>query len=620
MRRMGGMTHTVGGLTDSNSVELRGERPSATPSPQGGGEVVAALPGANLALLPVPRQPMDSTWLLIGLPLVLVAWLALVPLGFLIWQSFLTPQTATVPARFTLDNFRTAYLSPETLRLFLNSVEFAIGAAALALGLGTALAWMNERTNTPFKKLFFGLSIVPLVIPSILFTVAWIMLASPKIGIINKALQGLSGTDTVFVDIYTIAGMIFVDGLHYSPMAFLLMTAAFRAMDPSLEESALMSGASVPQVARRITLQLAWPAAAGALLILLVRAIESFEVPALLGLPVGIEVYTSSIYQAIHQYPSQVGLACAYAVTLLLMTSVGVYLQSRLLGQGARFATVTGKGFRPRTIDLGGWRYVTAALFILYFVVIVLLPFLVLAWSSLQRFYSAPSWAALSRLTLASYRSVLDYPGFLDIVRNSLLLAIASATIVMGLAAVMSWIVVRSKVPGGWLVDNLGSLPLVFPGLVLGLAIMVCYLTLDIGIYGTLWILLIAYVTRFLPYGMRYSSASMLQIHQELEESAAMSGASFGTTFRRVVLPLLKPGLLAGWIYVLIVSIRELSSSILLYSPGSEVVSVMIWELWQNGQYVELSALGVMLIVLLLGLVMLAQLAGKRFGVAEAEA
>jgi len=299
------------------------------------------------------------------------------------------------------------------------------------------------------------------------------------------------------------------------------------------------------------------------------------------------------------------------------MTSVGIYLQSRLAGHGARFATVTGKGFRPRTIDLGGWRYLTAAVSILYFVVIVLLPFLVLVWSSLQRFYSAPSWAALQRITFASYRSVLDYPGFLDIVRNSVLLAFASATIVVLLSAVMSWIVVRSNVAGRWLIDNLASLPLVFPGLVLGLAIMICYLTIDIGIYGTIWILLIAYVTRFLPYGMRYNSTSMLQIHKELEESAAMSGASWGMTFRRVVLPLLKPGLLAGWIYVLIVSIRELSSSILLYSPGSEVASVMIWELWQNGQYVELSALGVMLIILLFGLVMLAQLAGKRFGIAE---
>jgi iron(III) transport system permease protein len=188
---------------------------------------------------------------------------------------------------------------------------------------------------------------------------------------------------------------------------------------------------------------------------------------------------------------------------------------------------------------------------------------------------------------------------------------------VMLIGAIVSWVIVRTKIPGRWVLDNLASMPLVFPGLVLGLSIMICYLYIDIGVYGTIWILLIAYVTRFMPYGSRYVSTSMLQIHKELEESAAMSGASWALTFRRVVLPLLKPGLLAGWIYVLIVSIRELSSSILLYSPGTEVVSIMIWELWQNGQYVELSALGVMLIILLFCLVMIAQLVGRRFGISE---
>ena len=366
--------------------------------------------------------------------------------------------------------------SGDNARLFFNSLQFAVGAAVLSLVVGTGLAWMNERTNTPFKTLFFALAIIPLVIPGILFTVAWIMLASPKIGVINLVLQKLFDTDAVIVNIYTMAGMIWVDGLHYSPMAFLLMTAAFRSMDPSLEEQAAMSGASVPQIARRITLRLAWPAALGSLLILFVRSIESFEVPALLGLPVGIHVYTSSIYQAIHQYPSQIGLAAAYAVTLLLLTSLGIYVQSRLSRQGARFATVTGKGFRPRTIDLGRWRYLTAAIFILYFVVIVLLPFLVLVWSSLQKFYSVPSWAALSRVSLDSYRAVLDYPQFADIVWNSLVLAVGSATIVMLVSAVISWIVVRTKMPGRWMLDNLASLPLVFPGLVLGLAIMICYL------------------------------------------------------------------------------------------------------------------------------------------------
>src|SRR5437899_5125758 len=449
------------------------------------------LPDANVAFW----QRLDSKWLLIGVPIALVVWLSLVPLVFLLWQSFLTPQTASRPAVFTLENFETAYLSAETFRLFFNSVQFATGTAAFSLCLGTALAWMNERTNTPFKRLFFALSLIPLVIPGILFTVSWIMLASPKIGILNVWLQWLFGTDAVFFDIYTMTGMIWTDGLHYSPMAFLLMTAAFRSMDPSLEESAMMSGASILQIAWKITLKLSWPAALGSLLILFVRSLESFEVPALLGLPVGIQVYTSSIYQAIHQYPSQVGLAAAYAITLLLITSVGIYFQSRLAYQGAKYSTVTGKGFRPRTVDLGTWRYFTAALFIAYFVIIVLLPFLVLVWSSLQKFYSAPSWAALSRLSLDSYRTILDYPQFWSTVRNSLFLALTTAVIIMLIGAVISWVVVRTKVPGRWILDNLASLPLVFPGLVLGLAIMICYLYLDIGVSGTIWIMLIAYVT-----------------------------------------------------------------------------------------------------------------------------
>ena len=568
--------------------------------------------------VPAAAPGFDSKWVLIGVPVALVVWLALVPLVFLLWQSFLTSQSAAAPAQFTLENFRSAYLNGDNARLFFNSLQFAVGAAVLSLVVGTGLAWMNERTNTPFKTLFFALAIIPLVIPGILFTVAWIMLASPKIGVINLVVQKLFDTDAVVFNIYTMAGMIWVDGLHYSPMAFLLMTAAFRSMDPSLEEQAAMSGASVPQIARRITLRLAWPAALGSLLILFVRSIESFEVPALLGLPVGIEVYTSAIYQAIHRYPSQVGLAAAYAITLLVIASLGIYMQSRLAQQSGRFSTVTGKGFRPRAMDLGSWRYVTAGLFIVYFFCVVALPFLVLLWSSLQKYYTAPSWEALNNLTLNAYRTVLDQPAIGTAIWNSVVLSIASATIIMLATSVVAWIVVRTRLPGRWLIDNLASLPLVFPGLVLGLAIMICYLTLPIGVYGTLWILLIAYVTRFMPYGMRYASTSMLQIHKELEESAAMSGASWFMTFRRIILPLLKPGLIAGWIYIVIVSVRELSSSILLYSPGSEVVPVMIWELWQNGQYVELSALGVMLIAALFCFVMLAQFAGKKFGVAEA--
>ncbi|HEY7240317.1 MAG TPA: iron ABC transporter permease [Burkholderiales bacterium] len=561
---------------------------------------------------------LDLKWVIIGACVALTLYLGVVPLAFLLWQSFFTPQSAAKAAEFTLGNYRDAYASEETWLLFWNSVRFAAGASVLAFALGTLLAWMNERTNTPFKSLFFALSIIPLVIPGILFTVAWILLGSPKIGLVNLALQKLFDTEAVFVNVYSLGGMIWVDALHYSPMAFLLMTAAFRSMDPALEESAVMSGASVLRVVTRVTLPLVWPAIFATLLILFVRAVESFEVPALLGLPVGIEVFTSAIYQAVHRYPSQIGLASAYATTLLIITTVGVYFQSRLSTRGNRYATMTGKGFRPRLIDLGRWRYLTVAIFLLYFFLIVVLPFGVLLWSSFQKFYSVPSMEALSRLTLEPYRTILSYPSLMRSVWNSLLLAVSTATLVMLVTAVICWIVVKTRLRGRWLLDNIASLPMVFPGIVLGLAIMIVYLYLPIGVYGTIWIMLIAYVTRFMPYGLRYNTTSMLQIHKELEESAAMSGASWSTSFRRIILPLLKPGLVAGWIYIVIVSIRELSSSILLYSPDSEVLSILIWELWENGQYVELSALGVMFIIGLFFLVLVAQLIGKRFGIKEA--
>ena len=573
---------------------------------------------SDAAILPSSHPSgFDWKWVVIGACVAFTVYIAVIPLGFLLWQSFRTPQTAATDAVFTVGNYAVAYGSSDTFQLFWNSIRFASGTAFLAFALGTALAWMNERTNTPFKSVFFALAVIPLIIPGILFTVAWILLASPQIGIINLVMQGWFGLEEPPFNIYSLRGMIWVDGLHYSPMAFLLMSAAFRAMDPSLEESATMSGANIFQVARRVTLRLTWPAIVATILILFVRAIESFEVPALLGLPAGIEVFTSAIYQAVHRYPSQIGLASAYAVALLLMTTGGVYWVSRLSSRGSKYATMTGKGFRPRQIDLGRWRWGTAAIFIVYFLLIVVLPFCVLLWSSFQRFYAVPSMEALQNLTLDPYRFILTYPNLTRTVWNSIALAFGTATIVMLVTSVICWIVVKTALPGRWLLDGVASLPIVFPGLVLGLAIMVFYLNVNVGVYGTIWIMLIAYVTRFMPYGLRYTTTSMVQIHKELEESAAMSGASWGITFRRVILPLLKPGLLAGWIYVMIVSIRELSTSILLYSPDTQVMSIVIWELWENGQYVELSALGVLFIIALFVLVLVAQWLGRKYGVKE---
>jgi iron(III) transport system permease protein len=558
---------------------------------------------------------LDSKWLVIGSAILIVAVLALIPLCFLLWQSFMTPQGADSPSVFTFDNYRIAFGSADSWSAFANSVEFAIGAALVSFVIGSGLAWINERTNTPLRRFFSVVTVVPLINPAILFTIAWILLASPKIGVLNVALMHWFGLSHPPFNIYSMGGMIWIDGLQYSPMAFLLMSATFRGMDPSLEESAIMSGAGVLKTTFRITFRLAVPAIVSTVLILFVRAVESFEVPALIGLPVKIQVLTSSIYEALQQYPTPTGLASSYSTILLLITSVGIFIQSRLLAKGGKFATVTGKAFRARAIDLGAWRYLTAAIFVLYALVIVVLPLLVLLWSSFQKFYAPPSMEALHHLTLDAYRYIFSYPELKEAVGNSLILGFSCATGVMLLSAIVCWIVIKTTIRGRWLLDNLASLPMVFPGLVLGLAFMIFFLNVNVGIYGSLWILLIAYVTRFMPYGMRYTQTSMIQLSKELEESAEMCGSGWGTTFFRIVLPLLKPGLMGGWIYVFIVSIRELSASILLYSPGSETISVVVWELWQNGQYVELSALSVMFVIGLLALVSFAQWVGSKFGV-----
>jgi len=389
-------------------------------------------------------------------------------------------------------------------------------------------------------------------------------------------------------------------------------------MDPSLEESAIMSGASLPTVFRRITLPLVRPALYAGILIMVVRGLESFEVPAVVGLRNHIWVYTSRIWQALNDAVPNYGQAGAYAMSLLVLTTIGVVFQSRLTRRSRAFQTITGKGFRPHPVRLGAWRLPATALICLYFLISVVLPLLILFYASTQQFYSPPSHETLSHMSFGNYPLEWRDPVVRHALVNSIYVGVGAATAVMLLAAVASWLVIRTKLPGRWLVDNLAFLPLTIPGLVLGVALLTIYLRVPIPIYGTLWILFMAYLTRYMPYGMRYASTSMFQIGRELEESAQMSGAGWWHTFRRVILPLLAPGLIAGWIYIVIVSFRELGSSVLLYSPGKEVLSIVIWEQWRDGLLTEVSALGVMLIGGLVVLVAVAYKLGAHIGVREA--
>jgi iron(III) transport system permease protein len=564
------------------------------------------LPGADTW-----RRVFSARNVIIAVIAAVTAYMALVPLGFLLWRTFFKD------GEFTLEFFRRAYGAVGLGEMGKNSLVFAAGSTAFAIALGTLLAYLIVRTDVPFKTLMFAAALVPLIIPGILHTIAWIFLASPQIGVINRTLGPHLGGHTV--DIFSMGGMIFVEGLHLAPLVFLLMVASFKSMDPSLEESAIMSGAPLRTVVRRITIPLARPALYAAVLIMAVRTLEAFEVPALLGLPTGTWVFTSRIWQVLdNNIPPAYGQAGAYAMSLLVLTTLGVLWHSRIAKRARAYQTVTGKGFRPRPVQLGVWRWPATLLIVFYFVVAVVLPLLVLGYASTQRFYSPPTRETLSHMTLANYSSVLHDDLARTALKNSLILGVGSATAVMLFMAVAAWLVVRTRLPGRWLLDNLAFIPLAIPGLVLGVAVLFVYLRTSLPIYGTLWILFIAYFTRYMPYGMRYASTSMYQLGRELEESATMSGAGWLQTFRRIVLPLLVPGLLAGWIYILVVSLRELGASILLYSPGKEVLSIVIWERYQNGEFPQLAALGVLMVGGLVVLVALAYKLGAKIGVREA--
>jgi iron(III) transport system permease protein len=454
---------------------------------------------------------------------------------------------------------------------------------------------------------------VPLIIPAILYSASWIFLADPGIGLINTLLlKPLFGSSPI--NVFSIWGMIWVQGLHLAPVAFLLMVAAFRAMDPSLEESAMMSGARWPTVLRRITVPLLRPAIVSAVLLMFVQSLESFEVPGLLGLQNGLYVFTSRIYFVLRQFPIDYGSAGAYGITLLAIAGAALFLGGRLSRNARGFQTITGKAFRPRPIELGRARPFVGAGVLLYFVITVVLPLGVLVYASLLKFYAAPSLRTMRTMSLDNYRHVLQMPLALTALKNSIILGLGAAAVVMVITSVVSWVVVRTKAPGRRLLDLLAFTPLVIPGLVLGLALAFVYLRVDLPIYGTLLILLISYVTRYMPYGVRYASAAMAQMSSELEESAMVAGASWFQTFRRVLLPLASSGIMAGFLYILIVSFRELSATILLYSPGKEVLSVLLWEQFEDGQLTTLAAIGVGMVLILVVLVLIAYRLGARIG------
>jgi iron(III) transport system permease protein len=540
---------------------------------------------------------------------IVIGYLALTPILYLLHGVFFEDDG------FTFDAFTRAYEFSGFGTMVKNSLIYAAGAAFVSFVVGTTLAYIAVRTNVPFRSLLIVAALVPLIIPGLLYTISWIMLGSQNVGFINQISKAVIGRP--IVNIFSMAGMIWVEAAHTGPLVFLFMAAAFRSMDPALEESALVCGASRWTMLRRVTLPLVRPAIGGGMLIVAIKALEGFEVPALLGLPNKIYVFTSRIYFEVQNF--DFGAGGALSINLLLLSVVGVFAVNRLRGGEKEFATVTGKGFRPQRIDLGRWRWPIAVGVVVWFIITAVLPFLVMVYTSFLPYYQRFSFGAFSKFSLDNYRDLFDNEIFLQSVKNSLVLSIGSATIIMILVGLAAWLVVRSRLKGRNILDQLTFLPLVVPGLVMGVALSYVYLRnpLPWQIYGSIWILMISYVTRFMPYGMRYAVPALTQISPELEEAAQVAGASWWHSNRRIVLPLIMPGLLAGWIYIVITSIRELSSSLLLYSPGNEVLAIVIWLFNEKGELTTVSAIGVLLVLTLIVIVAVAYKMGSRIGLQE---
>ena len=498
---------------------------------------------------------------------------------------------------FTLRFYEQLFSGRFFLPSLRNTLIYAFGSAAIAIVVGTVQALIVERTNTPGRKLAFFAAIISLGVPHILYVVAWLLLLG-RSGPVNDAIMSVLQREQA-IDVYSMWGMALIEGVGFVPLTFLLMSAVLRSMDASFEEAAIMAGAGPLRAFWAITLRMGIPALCALATLIFVRTFESFEVPALVGLAGNINVLTTTIYQSMHRtgMPSY-GEAGAYSVTLVGIVTVLLIWQSRLSRYAHRYQTITGKGFRPRILDLGAWRHLSAAVLVMLFLVVAVIPLAMLVFTSFQPFYDGVNLAALGRLTLENYSVLLGPGSFRDAVVNTLVLGASTATIVVPFTALCAWLVVR-RVPGAAALDHLATLPLVFPAIILSVAFLDVFVNMPLPLYGTLLSVIIASTVRYMPYGMRYAFTGALQIHPDLEAAATISGAARAALFRRIVMPLLAATLVSSWLVVFLLSVQAVSLPLLLVGPGSEVMAVTLFELWQNGQVTELASMGVVWIALM---------------------
>jgi len=548
--------------------------------------------------------------LLIGVFIVIATGLVIVPAVFLLTGSFSTGMPYEKDRTFTLENYRQLFATADLWKLLWNTFWVAILTTTFTVIWGVSLAWIITRTNLPFGALIEQLLIIPFYFSPFMGGICWSLLAAPRVGILNMILISafpFLGSNGPF-NAYTSWGIIWTMSLYFVPFVFLFTSGALKSMDATLEESSQMSGATKFKTAVKITLPLVLPAIAGGSLLVFILAISQFGVPAILGLRGKFYVIATRLYTLVASYPPQYTLAASLGIFFFAVTAILVYVQTKILGK-RQFTTVTGRGFRPRKIILGTKPKVLMLLFCLFYLVVaVILPIGVLLWTSLIK-YLVPK-LGMAKYTLAHYADILFvYPPTRLAIKNSLVLSIIGATIAIVLTGGIAWILHRTRLPGRKLLEYITMFPIAIPGVIFAVALLWTWISVPY-IYGTIWLLLICYITVYMPYGIRSTSATLIQLDKSMEECAQVCGSSWLHTIKTITVPLLRPGIIAGWTLLFIIFSRELVSSVFLSTSKSVVISVAMYDLYFQGVWGKLAAMSMIQTVITFSVLSIARKLG----------
>jgi iron(III) transport system permease protein len=538
----------------------------------------------------------------VALLLAILAFLVIYPM-LLLLVGALTDVNPVVEgiqlSHLSIGNFLTVLGNPNVAEALLNTLIACGGGTLIAVVIGLAFSWIVVRTNTPFKGFIAAASILPLFAPPLVAGVAWAILGSPKTGLINTMFKWI-GLDWR-VDFYSLWGLIFVFGIYYAPYVYMFTASALRNMDPSLEEAAEISGASAYSTLFSVTFPLIMPAIVSGMLLSFIVMLGIYGIPAVLGAPINLSVLTTYIFKLTNWSPPLYNTAAAVAVILMVVTGALVYLQQRVLS-GRSYTTVAGKAYRPRSLDLGRWRWFTFGLALVYLLAVVVLPMLALIVAAFRKFMFIRDVASLfdmRQYSLMHFESIFDNPLTMRSIYNAVEVGVITAVVGGALAFAIGYTIHRTNVVGRRSIDLVSTLPVAIPGLVVGVAYLWAWIGVPGGLYGTIWILALAFIARFMPDTVKALSTSFLQIHRELEEAAWVCGKGMLGTIRTIVLPLASPGVLAAMTLLFVLAIRELGSSLFLYTSNTMVMSVLLLDYYEGGNLGKTAAFSLVQTVLL---------------------